>query len=74
MNNSVVVDNIVAADDIFGTSIKMLMGRTPRENMHHVRPIRIPLNIPLRYQNIILTGNIMEINKLLFLCDQATVY
>ena len=67
-NNPVVIDDIVATGGILSTSVKMLMGKILRAKMPHVPAIKIPLHIPPRYLNVILTGDIMNINKLHFLC------
>ena len=39
-------DDIVAADDIFGTSVKMLMGKNLKAKMPNICAIKIPLHLP----------------------------
>ena len=59
-------DDVIAAEDIFGTNLCSLKGKTIRKNTKHVRVRKIPLSLPPitldRYIMIELPADIIKIN------------
>ena len=68
-NSPVVGTDVVVARHIFGPSTKMLQGKTPATSDMHVigYKSKVPLLIARKYRDVILTGDIMKINKINFL-------
>ena len=61
-------DDLKAANDIFGTSINYLKGKTVRKSRHHVRLEieRIPYGILDNYKEVTLTADIMFVKNIRF--------
>ena len=68
-NSPVFSTDVETANHIFGPSTKMLQGKTPAKKGMHVIGFntRVPLLIAQKYRNVVLTGDIMKINKINFL-------
>jgi hypothetical protein len=68
LNCPITRDDILAAEDIFGSNLGSLKGKTARAKTEHVRSthINIPLPIMERYRNITLAGNVMFVNQIPF--------
>jgi hypothetical protein len=68
MNCPVTRDNIIAAEDILGTNLGSLKGKTVRGATEHVRndQVNIPINIMRCYKDVTIACDIMFVNKLPF--------
>ena len=62
------VADIEAAEDIFGLSIQCLKGKTTRSKVKQVKTglTPLPIQILLRYQQITLVGDVMQVNGIRF--------
>jgi hypothetical protein len=60
--------DILAAEDIFGPDLGILKGKTARHAPDSVKPniVTVPMSIMKHYQDVILAGDIMFINKIPF--------
>ena len=68
-NFPVTRSNILATEDIFVCGVGYLKGKTNRSNpfIVHGLVINIPARIVERYKNVILSADIMQANKILFI-------
>ena len=69
-NCPITVEDIKTAEDIFGTDIGCLQGKTTRRRPHQARidmVDRLPTEVMARYKNITLCCDVMFINKIPFL-------
>ena len=65
--------DVIAAEDIFGPSLQVLKGKTPRQKTTHVHAnnINIPPVILLKYKYITLAADIMFVNGLRFFTSKS---
>lgn len=68
-NCPISVDDITAAEDIFGPNVGNLKGKTVRKPSHRVTGVHIPIppHIMSKYRDVTLAGDTMFINKMPFL-------
>ena len=64
-NCPVTRSDILAAEEIFGTNVEALDGKTTRSKSFtvHKNVVNIPARIVERYKNVILSADIMQVKK-----------
>ena len=69
----ITTDDIVMADDIFGTDLGSLKGKTTRRQPHKIRPINVslPADIYQHYRSVTICIDVMYVNQVPFLVSKS---